>query len=221
MTWIKICGTTNLEDALLSVEAGADALGFVFYRHSPRYIHPEQACEIIEQLPRNIEKVGVFVGHSVSRATLHQARLTAIQVHGQPSTSRRMLDDVSKISKKVFIVLPADQVFRGRLGGFRWRSEAKDKVSAVVLDSRTPDKPGGTGISFDWKKAVPILATLREDFKFVIAGGLNPENVAEAIRILDPWGVDVVSGVEASPGKKDPEKVRAFISAVRQADKKK
>jgi phosphoribosylanthranilate isomerase len=221
MTWIKICGTTNLEDALLAVEAGADALGFVFYEKSPRYIDPTKAREIIERLPATVEKVGVFVGNSVNPSILHRAGLTAIQLHSLTPTSKRMLAEMSAISKMVFIVLPADRIFRGRLGGFRWRSEAKDRVRAIVLDSATPKKPGGTGIPFDWHEAAPILAALDDDFKFVVAGGLNPSNVTEAIRILNPWGVDVVSGVESTPGKKDPGKVRAFISAVRQADKNK
>ncbi len=126
---------------------------------------------------------------------------------------------MSNLQKKLFIVLPSEQIWKGRFGGHVWRSEAKQKVSAIFLDSGTRQKPGGTGITFDWAKAVPVLSVLEKDFRFVVAGGLTPENVSKAIKILDPWGVDVSSGVEASPGKKDPLKVRAFIQAVRESEK--
>ncbi len=220
MTWIKICGITNLEDARTAVEAGADALGFVFYEKSPRNVRPKAVREIVSQLPVKTEKVGVFVGNSVGRRTVYQAGLTAVQVHSRsPFPSRRALRDLSLVSGKLFIVVPADRMFKDRFGGFRWWAEAKDKVSAIFLDSGTPEQAGGTGKAFDWMKAAPVLSAIGGDFRFVIAGGLTPSNVCEAILILKPWGVDVSSGVEARPGKKDPEKVRAFITAVRNAEK--
>ena len=219
MTWVKICGITNLEDAQIAVEAGADALGFIFYEKSPRNVHPQIVQEIVAQVPASIEKVGVFVGNSVSRRVVHQARLTAVQLHIQNSRpSRQTLNELSLISKTIFIALSSGWLMNSRVGGFRWRTEAKDKVTAFFLDSGTVEKPGGTGQTFDWVKVATVLPTLDENFRFVVAGGLTPANVAEAMRILKPWGVDVSSGVEVQPGKKDPEKVRAFVAAVRQAE---
>jgi phosphoribosylanthranilate isomerase len=218
MTWVKICGITNLEDAKVAVDAGADALGFVFYEKSPRRVRPQLVREIVSQLPANIEKVGVFAGDSVgSRSRIaHQARLTAVQL---PGLGRRELKDLSIGREKVFVALSADRILNSRMGGFKWRAEAKGNVSAFLLDAVTDKKPGGTGHSFDWSRVATVLHALGGDYKFVVAGGLNPANVAEAMRILKPWGVDVSSGVEARPGKKDPEKVRAFVNAVREADR--
>jgi phosphoribosylanthranilate isomerase len=226
MTWVKICGMTNLEDALVAVEAGADAVGFVFSFLSPRNIHPEDARKIAALLPVAIEKVGVFVsrdprGVESMRRMVYQAGLTAIQVYGQAGslTGSRALDEFAAIGKKIFVAWPTSMVFRGRLGGAKWRSEAKNKVAAILLDSGKGQKPGGTGKAFDWAKASTILNPIRKDFNFVVAGGLNPKNVVDAIDALKPWGVDVSSGVEARPGKKDPEKVRAFVQAVREYDR--
>jgi len=225
MTWVKICGITNLEDALVAVEAGADAVGFVFYPASPRNVHPDLVRSIAENLPASVEKVGVFVsasspGTDEKRRIIHEGELTGVQVHefGSSSSSLRTLDELISLDSKLFIAWPAERIFSGRLGGFRWRQAAKGKVSAIFFDSGTSKLPGGTGKTFDWNKARSVLQKV--DFPFVIAGGLRSENVAEAIETLRPWGVDVSSGVEARPGKKDPEKVRAFVRAVREADKK-
>ena len=218
MTWIKICGTTNLEDARLAVEGGADALGFVFYEKSPRRIDLETAGKIAAMLPASIEKVGVFVEEPVEGIlfTVAQAGLTAAQLHGdqyfEPKSFQRLK---SARDLKVFLVVPAE-----KLGSLDWHKSRGLGVSAVFFDSGTPQLPGGTGKAFDWNSAAPAIEAISKDTNVVVAGGLTPANVGEAIRILKPWGVDVVSGVEARPGKKDPEKVRAFIEAVRQADKK-
>jgi phosphoribosylanthranilate isomerase len=235
MTWIKICGTTNLEDAMVAVEAGADALGFVFYENSPRNVTPEVAREIIEKLPPEIEKVGVLPGASLSqcRDVADRCGFTAVQIYaalsmfagsnhaiGLGATLKKiyltffisdLLDDEPRVNFDVSSIatMPYQE------------NQIQNPFSTVILDSGTANNPGGTGKTFDWKAAVPLAANLRKGVKIVVAGGLNPGNVAEAVAILNPWGVDVVSGVEASPGKKDPEKVRAFISAVRQADKSK
>jgi phosphoribosylanthranilate isomerase len=226
MTWIKICGITNLEDALVAVDAGADALGFVFYEKSPRKVAPRTVAEICRRVPDTIERVGVFVESSPAHVTekkriVQEAGLTAIQVHQfQPTPSVKSLDELVAVGVKVFVAWPADFVSHGQMGGFRWRSKAKGKVSAIFLDSGTRKIPGGTGRTFDWKKAAPVLTALNGDFNFVIAGGLLPDNVAESLQLMHPYGVDVSSGVEARPGKKDPEKVRAFVQAVRAADRK-
>jgi phosphoribosylanthranilate isomerase len=218
MTWVKICGITNLEDALVAVEAGADALGFVFYEKSPRNVHPEVVREIASNLPSKMERVGVFVGESVNRRIVHQATLTAVQLHSlRAKPSRQTLQDLDGSAENIYLSVSADNLIRGRIGGFSWRKEAKDIVSAIFFDSGTPAQPGGTGKTFDWKRVAPIVETI--NFRIVIAGGLSSANVQNAIELLHPWGVDVSSGVEASPGKKDPDKVRAFIKAVREADK--
>ncbi len=222
MTWVKICGMTNLEDALVAVEAGADAVGFVFHPSSPRNVKPENVASIVPLLPAETEKVGVFVGDSVGgieskRRIVHQARLTAIQVYSAPRV--QTLRDWLGLNIKVIVAWPADRIIRGRLGGSKWRTEAEGKVRAILLDSGSRKQMGGTGKPFDWAKAATVLSAI-DGFDFVAAGGLTPQNVGEAIGILKPWGVDVVSGVEASPGKKDPEKVRAFVRAVRECDRK-
>lgn len=221
MTWIKICGTTNFEDALMSVEAGADALGFVFYEKSPRYITPEAAGEIIEKLPANIEKFGVFVNGSISRVeeAVSRTGVTGVQIHmtGLDADKTFQLEPLSVRQK--FLAFPANHLDEGFILSLKnWKSS--EWLNGIFLDSGTPQEPGGTGKAFDWEKARPIAEIIRRSgFNIVVAGGLTPDNVAEAIRILYPWGVDVVSGVEVSPGKKDPQKVRAFISAVRQREK--
>jgi phosphoribosylanthranilate isomerase len=219
MIWIKICGTTNLEDALTAVNAGADALGFVFYEKSPRKIDEESARKIVAELPSNIEKVGVFVNEPVERVlkTVAQVGLTAVQLHGvecqEPGFARRLKDNRNL---KVFLVLSPTEIGIGvDLNG-----DGATSVDGAFFDSGTPQLPGGTGKTFDWKVAASRIKEIGERVKVVVAGGLNSANVGDAIRILKPWGVDVASGVEARPGKKDPEKVRAFIDAVRNEEKK-
>jgi phosphoribosylanthranilate isomerase len=222
MTWVKICGMTNLEDALVAVDAGADAVGFVFHPESSRNVSPDVVGDIVSRLPAKIEKVGVFVGDRIGgiatkRRIAHQAGLTAIQPYSPPSL--RTLREWISIDRKLFVAWPADRILNGRLGGFKWRAEAKGKVSAILLDSGTRKRAGGTGETFDWTRAKTVLSAI-DGFDFVIAGGLTVANVTEAMSVLKPWGVDVVSGVEARPGKKDPEKVRAFVRAVREMDRK-
>jgi phosphoribosylanthranilate isomerase len=218
MIWIKICGTTNLEDAWIAVHAGADALGFVFYEKSPRKIDLESAREIVKKLPPEIEKVGVFVDEPVETIlnSVAQAGLTAAQLHGAESRKPEFIEalNIGRDNLKLFLVLPPAEI-----GG---ESNIRDGsgISAVFFDSGTPQRPGGTGKTFDWKTAAPGIHAISKKLKVVVAGGLNSTNVVDAIRILEPWGVDVASGVEASPGKKDPMKVRAFIDAVRKLEKK-
>lgn len=222
MSWVKICGITNLEDALTAVDAGADALGFVFYEKSPRRIGPEVVREIVKKVPENVEKVGVFVDDDWERvvATTQEAGLSAMQLHfGESNLSACRA--LAPTTVKMFVATPAARLLAhpsglnkaiSLLGSLR-------SVDAVFLDSCTAEMPGGTGKTFDWVSARDMVACIGRTFRVVIAGGLNPANVAEAMRTLHPWGIDVASGVEASPGKKDPAKVRAFIAAVRAADK--
>lgn len=224
MTWVKICGMTNLEDALVAVEAGADAVGFVFYEKSPRCIAVETAREIGERLPKEVEKVGIFVNESGERirAVAKTAGLTAVQTYGEaPATSAEPADDwelpldnfkvIAAMASERFV--PGSQI-RGSLPG--------SVVYAILLDSGSGDSPGGTGTTFDWGKNREDVRKLCTTLptKVIVAGGLTPTNVCDAIGALEPWGVDVASGVEARPGKKDPEKVRAFVLAVRECDRR-
>jgi len=220
MTWIKICGITNLEDALMAANAGADALGFVFYEKSPRRVNLDTARTIVAELPKKVEKVGVFVDGGHSEEVAGQVGLTAIQLHVDSQSPQPTPEAKSSSPLKRYIALPVrwfleeGNEFTDRMLG--WHGF---KPNAIFLDSSTPHQPGGTGTVFDWEKAAPLVAAMSAAVNIVVAGGLTPTNVAEAIRILKPSGVDVASGVEARPGKKDPEKVRAFIAAVRQTEK--
>jgi len=211
-TWIKICGTTSLEDALSSIEAGANALGFIF-APSKRRISTEEAQRIINQLPPDVEKIGVFLdaGAMGIRHVLSEVDLTGIQMHGE-----------GDFPAEVYSYLPADR--RDRLRkmktvivqeAFETRVDAYAAVAGVI-DTWLFDSGAGSGQTFDWQSARKQLGERRG--QFVIAGGLNPENVGDAIRTFRPWGVDVVSGVEREPRRKDPEKLKSFVAAVRKAE---
>jgi phosphoribosylanthranilate isomerase len=231
MTWVKICGMTNLEDALIAVEAGADAVGFVFYEKSPRCVSVETARHIVEKLPENVEKVGVFVGEMAERVyeISKKAALTLAQTYPDFGNPLSIPDDgfLERVSSRVIVALPASQLQREEsddpdvIAGFRVSSRFRDRVAAVLLDSGTSDRPGGTGKKFEWHSAAPIADLMGHiGLRLIVAGGLTPASVEDAMRALTPWGVDVASGVEARPGKKDPEKVRAFVRAVREMDRK-
>jgi phosphoribosylanthranilate isomerase len=227
MTWVKICGMTNLEDALTAAEAGADAVGFVFYEKSPRNITVEAAREIVEKLPEGVEKVGVFAGESVAHAAeiVSRVGLDALQVYPLSyARSGSASDDSGAESrlrqKRLYIALPAVSLVSEEHAVTIDMSGPQDKFMAILLDSGAGQHPGGTGVTFDWNKAAPIVASLSRTRYVAIAGGLTAQNVGEALDLLKPWGVDVASGVESRPGKKDPEKVRAFLMAVRDIDRK-
>ncbi|PYX64095.1 MAG: N-(5'-phosphoribosyl)anthranilate isomerase [Acidobacteria bacterium] len=226
MTWVKICGTTNLEDALTAVDAGADALGFIFYEKSPRRIDPETASGIVFQLPPKVEKVGVFVNESPARMIEigRRAGLTAFQVHSGALATKTdpQAGWYPGPGIRIYLALPAAPFFEQNIQWVpsgRGLADPVEGIAAIFLDSGTEQRPGGTGATFDWEKAAPVIASMSQDTHVVVAGGLNPSNVCDAIRILHPWGVDVASGVEARPGKKDPKKVREFVQAVRRAEK--
>jgi phosphoribosylanthranilate isomerase len=231
MTWVKICGITNLEDALTAIEAGADALGFVFYAKSPRNVDLEDVGRMAAELPEQVERVGVIVPRSMEDITFvaRSARVTALQLH--LSLMAPLMADSSSAygmnafapATKIFLALPAAPFIERKsspdFAALRGDHLPNGIFDTVFLDSGTPAQPGGIGRPFDWHAAAPLVADMKKQVNVVLAGGLNPENVAEAIGVLHPWGVDVSSGVEAIPGKKDPEKVRAFIRAVHEADK--
>ncbi len=222
MTWVKICGITNLEDALTAVEAGADALGFVFYERSPRKAKIETTRDIIRQLPDRIEKVGVFVDDEPERIReiASQAGLTTVQLHGRRALEKvwkdeRPAEQVVGVSK-VIPVIPGDSL---KNGGVLINERVYDNVFALLFDSQSNGEVGGTGTTFDWRGTRAMVQVISLKLPVIVAGGLTALNVSEAIRLLQPFGVDVSSGVEALPGKKDAAKVDAFIQAVRGANK--
>jgi phosphoribosylanthranilate isomerase len=224
MTWVKICGMTNLEDALVAVDAGADAVGFVFYEKSPRYVTVERAREICEKLPNAVEKVGVFVDASCDqiRTMVCDARLTAVQLHGGCSSELFYQDARPAIeclgSSKVIGFAVTDGLAEAT--GVSVCERMRRQLFAILVDNQSNGASGGTGEKFDWEAGREIIRGLSLMLPVIVAGGLNPSNVKTAIQIFEPFGVDVASGVEASPGKKDPEKVRAFVRAVREYDRK-
>ena len=214
--WIKICGNTSLADAQLAAEAGADALGFVF-APSPRRVTMEQVAGIAAELPDAVEKIGVFVDASFEEisSTVETGGLTGVQLHFNaaaelPARLRERFGAGLRILRVVH--------FGAAAAGAAVMADAEPDVDAILVDSRSGAAVGGTGLTFDWTLAATTLfQNTKVRKRLIAAGGLTPANVAEAIAALRPWGVDVVSGVEASPGRKDPAKVRAFIANARAA----
>lgn len=210
--WVKICGNTSLADAQLAVDAGADAVGFVF-APSPRRVTSEQVAAIVPSLPDSIEKVGIFVDADLATiaATVEQCGLTGVQVHNDELIG--LLRARFGLGLRILRVIHFGEDAARQMQA----AGADAKIDGVLVDSRTATAVGGTGIAFDWKTARATIFTGESPLKLIAAGGLSPENVAEAITTLDPWGVDVVSGVESTPGKKDADKVRAFVANARTA----
>jgi phosphoribosylanthranilate isomerase len=201
-TKVKICGITNLADAQTAVEAGADALGFNFYDKSPRCVSLKTAVEISKQLPPFVMRVGVFVNASedfVLRA-IGEAGLTMLQFHGDEPPE--FCTQFGLMSMKAFRIRDAESL----------KKIPDYPTDAYLLDAFSSTTLGGTGEKFNWGLAVEAQKFGKPIF---LAGGLTPENVAEAVRKVRPFGVDVSSGVEISPGRKDADRVRTFISAVR------
>ncbi len=233
MTWLKICGTTNREDALAAANAGADAIGFVF-APSPRRIAPEAAAEIVSVLPRSIDKVGVFSNESSERIAeiACQVGLTAVQLHGDetPEFAGTLFRDASgrrtgraarmRIFKAVSVVPGVELVLRNFASAGVVDGVLLDAVAVrpAAMGAGTEVMRGGTGVTFDWARAAEFMPGIAQRTRVVLAGGLSPANVADAVRMLRPWGVDVCTGVEAAPGRKDHEKIWAFVSAVRDLD---
>jgi phosphoribosylanthranilate isomerase len=220
--WIKICANTTLEDARLAVEAGADAVGFVF-APSPRQVTAAQVAAIAPHLPGRVEKIGVFVHAGLEEiyATVRETGLTGVQLHSAvgPELTARLRRELGAALRILRVVHFGPEAAAEAATVF-----ADPCVDAVLVDSRTLQAVGGTGIAFDWSEARRTLfqdgATFRDGAArkpLIAAGGISPANVAEAVATLQPWGVDVASGVEAAPGRKDPEKVWEFVARARAA----
>ena len=203
MTLVKVCGVTNVEDALAALDAGADMLGFNFYARSPRYVTPAAARKIVEQLPERVSCVGVFVNEPAPAEVERIARaagLGAVQLHGDESPEFcRRLGGLTTIKA---LRVGAD---------YTPESAAAYQTDAVLLDAYVAGARGGTGHTFDWTLAALTRGRVPRLF---LAGGLNPDNVASAVAAVRPYAVDVCSGVETSPGRKSPELMRRFLRAV-------
>ncbi len=211
-TRVKICGITNLDDALVAAEAGADLIGFIFVSGSPRYVKPEQVAKITLSLRASgmsSSFVGVFVNESPERvrAVIEIAQLDRVQLHGDESPHK-----VQELSAcRGYKALRPRNDSEAKALVAEYRSAVNGNVPAFIVDAFDAQKYGGTGQRVDWN----IAARIARDLPILLAGGLNPENVADAIRAVRPWGVDVSSGVERAAGLKDHDKVRRFIQSVK------
>jgi len=207
MVKVKICGLTNREDALKALEAGADALGFIIYGKSKRFIKAIDVRHITSQLPPFVTKVGVFVNEDPRKVLeiLSYAHLDFAQLHGDEPPEACEYIGANRVIK-VFRLKSVEEVEKIK--------PYVGKIRAILLDTFSKDSYGGTGKTFDWN----IAKAVRENFPeipLILSGGLNPDNVSTAVREVEPFAVDVSSGVEESPGKKDWEKVKAFVKAAK------
>lgn len=196
MVRVKICGITNLDDALAAIESGADALGFVFYAGSPRYISPDDAGKIIRELPPFVTTVGVFVDErrEEMQRIIRHASIDVVQLHGHEPPDACLID--GRVIKAIRVKELNDL-----------RPLRHYRVSAYLLDTYAPESLGGTGQIFNWD-----IATDAKQFgRIILAGGLNPDNVEKAVRWVRPYAVDVSSGVEEEKGKKDHKRMKLFI----------
>ena len=212
--WVKICANTSIHDAQVAADAGADAVGFVF-ASSPRQVTPAQVAGITPHLPVSLEKIGVFVDWDINQisATVRQTGLTGVQLHshGGPSLPRELRQIFGAPLRILRVVHFGPDAAR------QATALATDaNIDGILIDSRTATMVGGTGLTFDWNEARSTIFGRRGAARLIAAGGLTPANVREAIATLQPWGVDVASGVEAAPGRKDPSKVRQFVVASRE-----
>ncbi|MGH1365641.1 MAG: phosphoribosylanthranilate isomerase [Calditrichia bacterium] len=200
---IKICGITRLEDALLAVELGAHALGFIFHPKSPRFIFPEDAAEITKQLPAEVKRIGVFVSPTLVHVQhlLASSKMDIAQVHGEHLPELKQLG-----GRRLIYAVPVHQQFAPEsIGNYR-------NAVAVLLDTYKAGQHGGTGETFNWQ-----LATAAKKYgRIILAGGLNPDNICAAIQEVNPWMLDVNSGVEESPGKKSHHKLRKLFDNIKE-----
>jgi phosphoribosylanthranilate isomerase len=206
MTRVKICGITNVEDARACIECGADAIGFVF-AESPRRVTPERAREIVDACGPFVTAVGVFVNEQVEEVMriLSMTGCALAQLHGDESPSYIQGLSASRVIKAIRVSGELDE---GMVNGYKG-------ARGILLDTYVPAVAGGTGRRFDTRLAARLV---QAGWRVIVAGGLTPENVNGVVKSVRPYGVDVSSGVEVQPGRKDPEKVARFIAAVRAAD---
>lgn len=220
--WIKICGITSFEDAELAVAAGADAVGFVF-AESPRRVNVDAVREITAKLSRRIEKIGVFVDSTLDDVlfAIHNAGLTGVQLHGEHRGEfvQELRARTDNDSRPLHIVRVLHYGADGESFENALRATCANKaaVETVLVDTQVANKQGGTGVSFDWLAARNSFLKHAPRVRLIAAGGLTAENVREAIHTLRPWGVDVSSGVETAPGRKDRGRVTEFICTARAA----
>ncbi|MFC1558425.1 phosphoribosylanthranilate isomerase [candidate division KSB1 bacterium] len=199
MTNIKICGITTIDDALQIADLGVDALGFIFYPKSKRYIAPEKAQEIIKHLPPFVSTVGVFVNENNVNDILHKCSLDFLQFHGDESP-----EYCAEFKKRIIKAFRVSE-------DFLCSKMADYSVNAFLLDSFAKEHYGGTGTVFDWDKAVEA----KQYGKIILSGGLNPENISDALKTVKPHGVDISSGVEIESGIKDIKKVKQIVQICR------
>ncbi|MGD0443176.1 MAG: phosphoribosylanthranilate isomerase [Edaphobacter sp.] len=222
--WIKICANTNLDDAQLAAELGADAVGFVF-APSMRRVTAAEVARITPHLPEGVERVGVFpalAAEEIANAA-DEAGLNAVQLHGGVNLAllrqlHDIFDDRVKLIQTVHWRVNGDSASAADVARHLQVVAAEGLVDRVLIDSSIGSATGGTGVSFNWNDARSTLAESTAGLKLIVAGGLRHDNVAWAIQCLTPWGVDVASGVEESPGKKSHERLAAFIQAARNAN---
>jgi phosphoribosylanthranilate isomerase len=226
MTRVKICGITNAADMLAAIEAGADFLGFIFHEKSPRYVSPEQVTTLVEMLPGlDVPRVPLCVGVFVNPApdfvvdVMQRCKLSAAQIHRADPNVLRTLHE--RLQGAIYPALQP-QTFEEGLSAIKAGAADEAETMSVppwlpqlLVDAYHPDLAGGTGRRADFALAGRLASTVD---RMMLAGGLMPENVAETIQAVHPWAVDVSSGVEAGPGRKDHTRIRAFIQAVRTAD---
>jgi phosphoribosylanthranilate isomerase len=206
MIRVKICGITNISDAYIAVESGADALGFIFYSKSQRSIAPERAKEIIQEIPGSIGRVGVFVNQEIQavKEIVGFCGLHLIQLHGDESPQYCGQFPMSTLIKAISHCAEEEMQ---KLENYA--------VKAILVDAHEPGLYGGTGKNSDWALALKV----KKNHPLILAGGLNKENIERAIEIVRPCAVDINSGVETSPGKKDPHKIREIMEIIRATDK--
>jgi phosphoribosylanthranilate isomerase len=219
--WIKICANTNLADAQLAAELGADAVGFVF-APSKRQVTVAEVAHITPHLPAHVERIGVFPALPAEEIAqqAQQAGLTAVQLHGGVNLAllqrlHELFLERIKIIQTVHWQINADDTSAAAVTQQLREIAEQGIAQRVLIDSKIGNATGGTGVPFDWSAARAVFANAGDRLNLIVAGGLRPDNVAEAIRGLAPWGIDVASGVEESPGRKSPEKLAAFIKKAR------
>ena len=220
MTRVKICGITNLDDARLAIDAGADALGFIFVEKTPRFMTPEQVAPIVRWLPPFVTPIGVFWDHPSGhvKAVAEACRLRALQLHGDEPPEELGGYGLPVIKT---IKIPPTSTLEGlpeyKISGFIDALKYRAVASALLLDTAVRWSEGEARETIAWKRIAMMGGRHDARVNVILSGGLNPDNVAEAIGIVHPYAVDVNSGVEARPGKKDPDKVRRFVQQVRAA----